>query len=107
MVMRMVSLGFDMDPVVSRNKEKIPARVPRIPSILEYSSYCLFPSTSVFGPFLVYEEHIKYLDASSPVSFTLFGHCSVEYIRTKGHQQSYEHIYSLSIILYVIFQRLF
>lgn len=68
MVMRMVSLGFDMDPGISRNNEKKPARVPRIPSLSEYCSYCLFPSTGAFGPFLVYEEHIKYLDPSPLVS---------------------------------------
>ena len=68
MVMRMVSLGFDLDSVIAKDKEKKPPRVARLPSLMEYGSYCLFPTTSVFGPFLVYEDHIKFLEPSSLVS---------------------------------------
>lgn len=65
MVMRMVALGFDMDPII-RNKEKKPPKIAKLPNLLEYMGYCLFPTTSIFGPFLVYKEHIKFLD-SSPI----------------------------------------
>ena len=65
MMMRMVSLGFDMDPVI-RNREKKPPKIAKLPNPLEYAGYCLFPATSIFGPFLVYEEHMKFFD-SSPI----------------------------------------
>ena len=72
MVMRMVSLGFDMDPVV-HGREVKPPRIARLPNLVEYASYCLFPSTSIFGPFLVYEEHIKFLD-SFPIVMNMCVH---------------------------------
>jgi len=68
MVMRMVAMGIDMDPGVSRAKEKKPPKILYLPSLLEYLSYCLFPSTCIFGPFLVYEEHLKFLQPSPLVS---------------------------------------
>ena len=61
-------MGFDLDPGVSRTKEKIPPKILRLPPLLEYMNYCLFPSTSVFGPFLVYEEHTRFLEPSPLVS---------------------------------------
>lgn len=66
MVMRMVSLGFDLDPVILRNKDKKPPKLAMVPTPMEYVGYCLFPTTSIFGPFLVYDEHMKFLD-SSPI----------------------------------------
>ena len=91
MVMRMVSLGFDLEPrentprknenapnTPRKNaprprenpakengpKEKALPRVSSVPSFGEYLGYCLFPTTSVFGPFLVFSEHMKFLDPS-------------------------------------------
>lgn len=59
MVMRMVSLGFDLEP-----RENRPPKLSSLPTFGEYMGYCLFPTTSVFGPFLVFAEHIKFLDPS-------------------------------------------
>lgn len=70
MVMRMVSLGFDLEPTFAKDGEKRPPKVPALPSFMEYLGYCLFPSTSVFGPFLVFSEHIRFLDPSPIVSTT-------------------------------------
>lgn len=68
MVMRMVSLGFDLEPTFAKDGVKRPPKVPALPSFMEYLGYCLFPSTSVFGPFLVFSEHIRFLDPSPIVS---------------------------------------
>ena len=59
MVMRMVSLGFDLEP-----RGDTSPKVSSPPSFGEYMGYCLFPTTSVFGPFLVFSEHMKFLDPS-------------------------------------------
>ncbi len=64
MVMRMVSLGFDLEPRFAKNGEKKPPKVISPPSFMEYVGYCIFPCTSVFGPFLVFSEHMKFLDPS-------------------------------------------
>jgi hypothetical protein len=59
MVMRMVSLGFDLE-----RRENVPPKLSSPPSFGEYLGFCLFPTTSVFGPFLVFSEHMKFLDPS-------------------------------------------
>lgn len=71
MVMRMVSLGFDLEPRFGKDGEKKPPKVVFLPSLLEYIGYCFFPTTSIFGPFLVFNEHIKFLDPSPIVSSSL------------------------------------
>lgn len=68
MVMRMVSLGFDLEPRYAKDGEKRPPKLLQVPTLLEYTGYCLFPCTSVFGPFLVFNEHVKFLDPSPIVS---------------------------------------
>ena len=69
MVMKMVSLGFDVDTRTDRHGEKRPPSVPRVPNFVEYTSYCVFPSTTVFGPFLTFNEYRKFLHPSPLVQF--------------------------------------
>ena len=64
MVMKMVSLGFDVDSRTDRHGEKRPPSVPRVPNFAEYTSYCMFPSTTIFGPFITFNEHKKFLSPS-------------------------------------------
>lgn len=61
MVMRMISLGFDLE-VTDRGQKKNPRT--QLPNVVEYTGYCLFPTTSIFGPFIVYNEHMKFLEPS-------------------------------------------
>lgn len=67
MAMKMVSLGFDMEPRIAKGGEKRPPEVPQCPSLVVYLGYCLFPSTSIFGPFMVFSEHMKFLNPSPMV----------------------------------------
>ena len=64
MVMKMVSLGFDVDSRTDRHGEKRPPSIPKVPNFAEYTSYCIFPSTTIFGPFLTFNEHKKFLSPS-------------------------------------------
>ena len=57
-VMKVVSLGFDLE-AAHREEHKKPL-VP-VPDFLHYASYCLFPATTVFGPFMTYHQHLKFL----------------------------------------------
>ena len=59
--MRNISLAFDLDSQRDGKNEKKPPRLLSIPDLPSYTSFCLFPGTSVFGPFLTYSEHIKFL----------------------------------------------
>lgn len=64
MVMKMVSLGFDVDSRTNRHGEKCPPSIPKVPNFAEYTSYCIFPSTTIFGPFLTFNEHKKFMSPS-------------------------------------------
>lgn len=72
MVMKVISLGFDVESRTDRRGEKQTPSVPTLPNIAEYVSYCIFPSTTVFGPFLTFNEHKKFLNPSPLVCFILF-----------------------------------
>lgn len=68
-VMKMVSLAFDLDKL---QKEADFSNKPvefHTPDFMEYVSYCLFPGTTVFGPFITYSEHVKFLNAT-PLSWS-------------------------------------
>ena len=79
-MMKAISLGFDMDRAykekasarMSAKEEKTPAEkrgsirrrrqntavdATAMPNILEYLGYTLCPGTSVFGPWVTYEEY--------------------------------------------------
>ena len=64
MVMKMVSLGFDVESWKNIHGEKQHPSVLITPNVAEYISYCIFPSTTVFGPFLTYNQHKKFLSPS-------------------------------------------
>ena len=64
MVMRMVSLGFDLDPGTTNDGKKRTPNILSLPTFLEYMGYCLFPTTSIFGPFIIFNDHVKFLDQS-------------------------------------------
>ena len=59
--MKNISLAFDLDSHRGGKNEKKPPLLLSTPDLLSYTSFCLFPGTSVFGPFLTYSEHIKFL----------------------------------------------
>ena len=69
MVMKLVSLAFDLDVRKNKRGEKIPPKMSMMPGFLSYTCYCFFPSTSIFGPFVTYTEHSKFLTKSPLVSF--------------------------------------
>lgn len=71
MVMKLVSLGFDLDVRKDKKGEKVPPKISVVPSFVSYSCYCFFPSTCIFGPFVTYTEHSKYLTKSPLVSFNI------------------------------------
>jgi porcupine-like protein len=56
--MRNISLAFDLDGQRDSKGEHKALPLPDLPA---YSSYCLFPGTTVFGPFITYSEHCKFL----------------------------------------------
>ena len=67
-VMKMVSLAFDLD---SHQRESGSSNRPvelLTPDFMEFASYCVFPGTTVFGPFITYSEHVKFLDPTPLVS---------------------------------------
>lgn len=47
--MKVISVGFDVDS----------KRIPCIPSALSFVSYCLSPSTLIFGPWTNYSDYLK------------------------------------------------
>ena len=66
--MKVISLGFDLEGYRDSKGEQKPARQSSVPDLLSYTSYCLFPGTTVFGPFLTYSDHRKFLKATPLVS---------------------------------------
>ena len=63
--MRNISLAFDLDGQRDSKGEHKALPLPDLPA---YSSYCLFPGTTVFGPFITYSEHCKFLHPTPLVS---------------------------------------
>lgn len=68
MVMKLVSLGFDLDNLQRKAGVSNKPFELHIPDFMEYSSYCIFPGTTVFGPFITYSEHTKFLNPTPLVS---------------------------------------
>lgn len=66
--MRNISLAFDLDDQKDSKGEHKPARLSRVPDLPAYTCYSLFPGTTVFGPFLTYSEHCKFLHPTPLVS---------------------------------------
>lgn len=66
--MKNISLAFDLDSQRDIKGEYKPARLPEVPDLPAYMSYSLFPGTTVFGPFLTYAEHCKFLHPTPLVS---------------------------------------
>lgn len=66
--MRNISLAFDLEDQKDGKGEYKPARLPEVPDLPAYMSYCIFPGTTVFGPFLTYAEHCKFLHPTPLVS---------------------------------------
>lgn len=71
--MRNISLSFDLESQRDSKGEYKPARLPEVPDLPAYMSYSLFPGTTVFGPFLTYAEHCKFLRPTPLVSPNI--HC--------------------------------
>ena len=67
--MKNISLAFDLEPQQDTTKrEKKPAQLANVPDLLSYTSYCLFPGTTLIGPFVTYTEHKKFLNPTPIVS---------------------------------------
>ena len=69
MVMKMVSLGFDLEEQRGRGGERKPPVLYELPDFIDYTSYCVFPATTIFGPFVTFDEHCKFLRPSPLVSW--------------------------------------
>jgi porcupine-like protein len=59
--MKNISLAFDLEGQRDSKGEQKQAPLPSVPDLPAYTSFCLFPGTTVFGPFLAYSEHCKFL----------------------------------------------
>ncbi len=68
LVMKVISLAFDLDVTTDRKGEKVPPKIAADPSFDSFVSYCFFPGSLVFGPFVTYPEHSKFLTRSPLVS---------------------------------------
>ena len=73
MVMKVVSLAFDLDVTTDKRKEKVPPKVVAIPSFMSFTCYSFFPSSCIFGPFVTYSEHSKFLNRTPLVSKVILG----------------------------------
>lgn len=67
-VMKMVSLAFDLDNLQMGSVDSNKPVEPHTPEFMEYASYCIFPGTTVFGPFITFSEHVKFLNPTPLVS---------------------------------------
>ncbi|XP_064394949.1 protein-serine O-palmitoleoyltransferase porcupine-like [Halichondria panicea] len=67
LVMKVISLSFDLDVTTNKRGERIPPTIAAVPSFDSFVAYCFFPGTLVFGPFVTYTEHSKFL-TKSPLS---------------------------------------
>ena len=77
-VMKNISLAFDLEGQKDGKGEYKPARLPEVPDLPAYLSYCIFPGTTVFGPFLTYAEHCKFLHPTPLVSSNMYCmHCYI------------------------------
>eukprot|EP00731_Ephydatia_muelleri_P024150 Em0016g421a len=72
-VMKMVSLAFDLDNLQRGSVDSNKPVALHTPDFMEYASYCVFPGTTVFGPFITYSEHIKFL-SPTPLSRSWLWH---------------------------------
>lgn len=59
-VMKLVSLAFDTDTQVTTSSKGPPRSPLPVPHIIPYLSYCFFPASTLFGPYMTFEEHSKY-----------------------------------------------
>jgi porcupine-like protein len=62
--MKLVSLAYDVDSLVSSCP---------LPSVIRYLTYSIFPATTIFGPYVTYNEHVKYTQRTS-LSMNWFFH---------------------------------
>lgn len=65
--MKLVSLAYDVDsPLPLSKKRDTPSPTSPsppsqlVPNFISYVAYAVFPSTTIFGPFVTYSEHVKY-----------------------------------------------
>ena len=57
--MKLISLAFDCGtPITSGSTVK--GQVLQVPDFFSYLSYALFPSSTVFGPYMTYSQHIQF-----------------------------------------------
>lgn len=60
--MKLLSLAYDIDGTSS---DKPP---PLVPDVLNMFSYALFPATVIFGPYVTYSDHLKFMRKNPLVS---------------------------------------
>ena len=64
--MKLVSLAYDLDSPLpsSKRRDSSPSSassvITPIPSPISFVSFAIFPATTVFGPFVTYNEHLQY-----------------------------------------------
>ena len=74
MIMKMISVGFDMEAssTVAHPRKKPANQQPPVatvsPSFLQYTCYCIMPGTTIFGPFISYQTHLGFLNPTPLVS---------------------------------------
>ena len=59
-VMKLISLSFDIDASIPLSEKKSPPSTSHLPDFISYLSYSIFPATTIFGPYTTYDEHLKY-----------------------------------------------
>ena len=80
-VMKLISLSFDIDASISFSEKKSPPSTSHLPHFISYLSYSIFPATTIFGPYTTYDEHLKYTAGVKMVC--MYVHTTSMYICTK------------------------
>ena len=74
MIMKMISVGFDMEATSVRPQKKLANQQPAVvkPTFLQYTCYCIMPGTTIFGPFISYQTHLGFLNPTPLVNINSF-----------------------------------
>ena len=74
MIMKMISVAFDMEATSVRPQKKPANQQPAIvkPTFLQYTCYCIMPGTTIFGPFISYQTHLGFLNPTPLVNINSY-----------------------------------
>ncbi|XP_019852943.1 PREDICTED: protein-serine O-palmitoleoyltransferase porcupine-like isoform X2 [Amphimedon queenslandica] len=64
MSMKLVSLAYDIDTNINTAGRDHRGGGGGVPSVISYVSYAVFPATTVFGPFVTFNDHLQYTNGT-------------------------------------------